>query len=54
MTLTDVNPVVLNEVSELHPTRKLSPMAVTPVNPEVSSEVSKEQRKRNLFGKLLD
>ena len=40
MVVTDVNPVVSKDESEVHPTRKQLPMVVTDVNPEVSKDVS--------------
>ena len=42
MVLTDVNPEVSKDESEVHPPRKKDPMVVTDVNPEVSKDKSEE------------
>ena len=43
MVVTDVNPEVSRDESEVHPTRKAPPMVVTDVNPEVSKDESEVQ-----------
>ena len=40
MVVTDVNPEVSKDESEVHPRRKSSRMVVTDVNPEVSKDES--------------
>ena len=40
MVVTDVNPEVLKDESEVHPRRKVPPMVVSDVNPEVSKDES--------------
>ena len=56
MAVTDVNPEVSKDESEVHPERKENPMAVTDVNPEVSKDESevhpsrKEDPMRVIFG----
>ena len=40
MVVTDVNPEVSKDESEVHPRRKEDPMVVTDVNPEVSKDES--------------
>ena len=40
MVVTDVNPEVSKDKSEVHPPRKPPPMVVTDVNPEVSMDES--------------
>ena len=42
MVVTDVNPEVSKDESEVHPRRKSPPMVVTDVNPEVSKDESEE------------
>ena len=42
MNVTDVNPEVSKDDSEVHPSRKQDPMNVTDVNPEVSKDESEE------------
>ena len=38
MVVTDVNPEVSKDASEVHSPRKQPPMVVTDVNPEVSND----------------
>ena len=40
MVVTDVNPEVSRDESEVHPPRKRPPMVVTDVNPDVSKDES--------------
>ena len=49
MVVTDVNPEVSKDESEVHQPRKEDPMVVTDVNPEVSKDESEvhSRRKRN-------
>ena len=40
MVVTDANPEVSKDESEVHPRKNLCPMVVTDVNPEVSKDES--------------
>ena len=43
MVVTDVNPEVSRDESEVHPARKASPIVVTDINPELSKDESEVQ-----------
>ena len=49
MVVTDVNPEVPMDESEVHPRRKPYPMVVTDVNPEVSKDESDVHPPRKLY-----
>ena len=49
MVVTDVNPEVSRDESEVHPLRKSYPMVVTDVNPEVSKDESEVQSRRKEY-----
>ena len=44
--MTDVNPEASKDESDVHPSRKPTPMVVTDVNPEVSKDESEVQPRR--------